>query len=193
MKAIQDERIAWQQFKAGNKEAFEWIFRRYKDVLYSYGCNNFQDTELVENAIQDLFVDLGKKRANLPEVLNLKAYLVVALKKRMLSLLKNKQREANYLTETAIPASESATHFSPESQWIENEENTFKNQKVEAAISHLSAREREIIHLRFYQDLEYEAISEIMALNGQTARNLLYRAMKKLKTNLSSQFLLDTG
>lgn len=45
----------------------------------------------------------------------------------------------------------------------------------------LSNRQREIIYLRFYQNLDYEEISEVMNINYQASRNLLSHAIKVLR------------
>ena len=50
-----------------------------------------------------------------------------------------------------------------------------------AALDELSPRQREIIYLRFYQNLSYEEIADIMDLNYQTSRNLLYKAIRSLR------------
>jgi len=53
------------------------------------------------------------------------------------------------------------------------------------ALSRLTNRQKEIIYLKYYQNLSYEEVSEIMNINYQVARNLLYQAIKSLKSMLT--------
>ena len=49
--------------------------------------------------------------------------------------------------------------------------------KIFDAFEKLSPRQKEIIYLKFYHNLSYEAVSEIMDINYQAARNLLSQAI----------------
>ena len=55
----------------------------------------------------------------------------------------------------------------------------FKTDPVK--VEQLSHRQKEIIYLKFYQNLSYDEVSSIMNINYQAARNLLYQAIKALK------------
>jgi RNA polymerase sigma-70 factor (ECF subfamily) len=61
---------------------------------------------------------------------------------------------------------------------------------VLGALERLSSRQKEIIYLKYYQNLSYEEVSEIMNINYQVARNLLYQAIKSLKTILAGSLEL---
>jgi RNA polymerase sigma factor (sigma-70 family) len=54
------------------------------------------------------------------------------------------------------------------------------------ALAQLSNRQKEIIYLKFYQELNYEEVSDIMNINYQAARNLLYQSIKSLKKLLTA-------
>ncbi|HEY1199844.1 MAG TPA: sigma-70 family RNA polymerase sigma factor, partial [Niastella sp.] len=54
------------------------------------------------------------------------------------------------------------------------------------ALGQLSNRQKEIIYLKFYQELNYDEVSEIMNINYQAARNLLYQSIKSLKKLLTT-------
>jgi RNA polymerase sigma factor (sigma-70 family) len=56
--------------------------------------------------------------------------------------------------------------------------------KIKAAVADLSRRQQEIVYLRFFQNLSYEEISDVMDINYQVARNLLYQSIKALRQTL---------
>ena len=61
-----------------------------------------------------------------------------------------------------------------------------KTARVLQALDQLSNRQKEIIYLKFYQELNYDEVSEIMNINYQAARNLLYQSIKSLKKLLTT-------
>jgi RNA polymerase sigma-70 factor (ECF subfamily) len=72
---------------------------------------------------------------------------------------------------------------------INNQADKELSQKVFAAIEELSSRQKEIIYLKFHQNLGYEEVSEIMNINYQAARNLVYQAIKVLKKIITVQII----
>jgi RNA polymerase sigma factor (sigma-70 family) len=71
-----------------------------------------------------------------------------------------------------------------EEKWIESEEESASQNKLNDALSHLSDRQREIIYMKYYQQMEYEEIGRIMGLNYQSARNLVTRALSVLRKEM---------
>ena len=183
------ENDAWRRLRNGDILALASIFDEYKDDLFSYGNHVFQKRELVENAIQDLFVELASKWSRLPEVNCLKAYLFRALRYKIQRQLlesntKNERLCRNVFDDDLIQSS-------PEDQLVNSETKRLNDQKMRYTILQLAPREREIIHLRFYQDLSFEKIADIMNLNYQTSRNLLARAIKKIRSKFGERHLVQ--
>ena len=77
-----------------------------------------------------------------------------------------------------------------ENSWIENEETELRSKELTAAISKLSSRQQEILYLKFYSEMDYDQIIEIMGLNYQSARNLVTRALEALRKSMISIFIL---
>jgi RNA polymerase sigma factor (sigma-70 family) len=67
------------------------------------------------------------------------------------------------------------------------EQNTleWKNKLVQA-LNSLSPRQREAIYLRFFDNLTYEQIAQVMSLTVPTLYDLLSKAVKKLKAFFNS-------
>jgi len=57
-------------------------------------------------------------------------------------------------------------------------------------MQYLSSRQREILHLKYEMDYDYERICEIMNINYQSARNLCNSALSKLRKSLGMIILL---
>ncbi len=64
---------------------------------------------------------------------------------------------------------------------MQNETDKQRNQQLQTAIETLSPRQREALYLRFYQNLSYEEIANIMNVEQQSAYNLIFRGVEALR------------
>lgn len=70
-------------------------------------------------------------------------------------------------------------------------EDKYQNTDLYEAVMKLDRKYRIIIVLKFYEDLTIERISEILDENISTVKTRLYKALKKLKLEISKEDLLD--
>ena len=178
-KPLSDEAL-WNQFKQGSKVAFSVLFRKYSPLLYQYGLHLVKNREeLLKDVIQDLFTELWAKKKSVGKIQYVKAYFIKSFRRNLLRELK-KQRKLLFLFDHAAIQPE-AFSLSIEDLVIAEEMSQEKRLKVQAAIENLSVSQREIIYLKFKDNLDYQEIEEITALKYQSIRNSVHRALKALK------------
>jgi RNA polymerase sigma-70 factor (ECF subfamily) len=170
----------WESFKKGDQEAFRQLFRQYYPSLFLYGQKITSDKELLEDSIQDLFAELWLSPSK-THVQSVRAYLLKALQYK---LIKNIQKRSRIQLSGEDPE-QTAFQVSPENLIIHRENQAENGERVKAAMVQLSRRQQEIVYLRFFQNLSYEEISEVMNINYQVARNLLYQSIKALRQHLA--------
>ena len=175
MNPNEDDILLWKQYQQGNEAAFGRIFIRLYPSLFQFGCKITQHTEILEDCIQELFTELWHNKSQ-SDVQSVKAYLLKSLKYKLLRVLSKKAMVSASETENIY-----GFELSHESLLIIDEENKAQKDRVLKAFGQLSSRQKEIIYLKFYQELSYEEISEVMNINYQVSRNLLYQAIKALK------------
>jgi RNA polymerase sigma-70 factor (ECF subfamily) len=182
-----DDTQLWQQLKSGDKNALEVIFRNEADALCKYGKKFTADKDLIADCLQDLFIELWRTRETIGSTDNIRKYLFVSFRRRLIKDLNNGNK-----TQTLDPEVDlkNEISFSVENSWIEQEEKTLKSQALSTAISKLSGRQQEILYLKFYSEMEYDQIIEIMDLNYQSARNLVTRALDALRKSMISFFII---
>lgn len=166
----------WKAFIEGNREALGQLFRRHYTDLFRYGNKICPDVEILEDCIQELFIEIWQSK-NPPPTISVKAYLLKAIKYKLLKALQKR-------THTRLQADmdeHMLFEISHETFIIDKQEHADKTNKVIRALDQLSARQKEIIYLKFYQNLSYEEVSDIMNINYQVARNLLSQAIKTMK------------
>jgi RNA polymerase sigma factor (sigma-70 family) len=167
--------VLWDAFRNGDRDAFAVLFRQHYETLFRFGGKFTTDTELLEDSIQELFIECWQAKSRAP-VLSVKAYLLKSLKYKLLKSFRKKGKLVPLLDN-----GEAHFEFSHEDLLIAKQENDEKKRQVLAALGRLSSRQKEIVYLKYYQNLSYEEVSEIMNINYQAARNLLYQAIKSLK------------
>lgn len=177
MKATEQDILLWESFCKGDREAFARLFRMYYGPMFLFGLKFIADRSRLEDAIHELFIELWQSRSR-ADVVSVKAYLLKSLKYKLLKWRRSNGRP--HLIEEW-----SAFEWSHENFLIEQQEDEEKKLLVLAILVQLSGRQKEIIYLKFYQNLTYAEISEIMNINYQVARNLLCQAIKAMKKLLS--------
>ncbi|MDX9883617.1 MAG: sigma-70 family RNA polymerase sigma factor [Prolixibacteraceae bacterium] len=181
--------LLWHTFLDGDDHSFALIYRQFAPDLLGYGVRFNIGDDLVEDALQEVFIDLYLKR-NLPglKIENLKAYLFKALKNNILKKIVREKKTGN----ANIDGVDECL-FEPEycfqDQLIKMEIDTSVKEKLRKAIINLSSKQKEIIYLRFEEELEYEDISSILNISVESARKQLYRALKNLRGAIGYQIL----
>ena len=166
----------WEAFLKGDQQAFGLLFKNNYAHLFQYGSKICRNMPLLEDTIQELFLEIWKSRNPVP-TLSVRAYLLKALKYK---LLKEFARNNTASLQDDL-ADDSFFDLGHEAFLIEKQEDEERSQKLMLSLQQLSHRQKEIIYLKFYQNLSYEEVSAIMNINYQAARNLLYHAIKALK------------
>ena len=118
--------------------------------------------------------------------LSVRAYLLKALKYK---LLKELSRDHSTTLQDDM-ADEGAFELGHEAFLVSRQENEDRSKRVLQSLQQLSPRQKEIIYLKFYQNLSYEEVSVIMNINYQAARNLLHHAIKALKAMMLRMVLM---
>lgn len=177
----------WQELKRGQKNALEQLFLLYYADLFRYAVKFSGDEALAEDHIQDLFLNIWKRRDYLGEVTSVKTYLWTALRRSLIHHQREKGQKAKALNKRDMY--EVGMQFSEEEIIIREEENKAKREALKNALNKLSPRQREIIYLRYYNGMTYEEINSITSLNYQTLRNHVYNAMKILESVMGNNII----
>ncbi|GAB2774411.1 sigma-70 family RNA polymerase sigma factor [Rhabdobacter roseus] len=177
-----DESYLWNLFREGDGSAFDTLIARHYRVLYHYGSKFSDDEDFVKDCIQDLCVDLWRNRSTLSATEHVKPYLLKALRRKIIS---TRQKPMYRLTERLpFDAYELEIENSALDKGIDEETTQAQLQRLNQLIESLSPRQREVVYLRYFQNLDFEEISTIMNVNTQSVRNLLYQAIKTLRQHL---------
>ena len=183
---INSDTLLWNDFIKGNEDSFRLIYNNHVRSLFKYGCNFTIDEALIKDCIHDVFIDLSKYRSRLGATNNIKLYLYKSLKRKIIRSL-SKVSILGILDPEKQPFHYS---ISVEDELIDNEFEQQRYQQLDKAMLSLSPRQKEAIYLKFVSDLSYEQLSIVMNLNYQSARNLVFRGLEKLRESYPKNLFL---
>ncbi|HOY21482.1 MAG TPA: sigma-70 family RNA polymerase sigma factor [Haliscomenobacter sp.] len=176
------ESALWEAFKKGDKDAFGCIYEQYVEALFTYGFYFAKDKALVEDAIHELFVELWRMRANLSDTTSIKYYLFRALQRKICHLM-DQETVFSKFVDTANLGSDAEASI--EESLIAQEQSEEYKQILSKGLVLLPQRQLQAVHLRFFDNLDTGEIAEIMGMNEQSVRNIISRALHKLRTSFS--------
>ncbi|GAB3918132.1 RNA polymerase sigma factor [Larkinella terrae] len=174
----------WESFRKGSPEAFEQLYRRFYAVLFRYGRTFTHDDDLVEDCIQDLFLNLHRYHYNLKPVSDGVAfYLLGSLRNTMFRQMSLLQRMRDSYPATEL---ESSLELSVEEALITRQLSEQQVQQLNRALEQLPQRQREAITLKFYSGLTFEQIAQVMGVNHQSAKNFIQKGLHTLRQHIGS-------
>ncbi|MBN9381866.1 MAG: sigma-70 family RNA polymerase sigma factor [Chitinophagaceae bacterium] len=173
------EKKIWDTFRYGDESSFRILFDEYYAPLFNYGYKFTTDNFIIEEALQDLFVKLWKNKSSIDKTGSVKNYLYKAFRRVLLRKLEYTPRLHLFAqSDENIPFNIELGH---DDVMIRGENLEETRQRLQQALAALSPRQREIIHLRYFEELDYDEIAVIMQLSVSSAYKLLYRALDSLK------------
>jgi RNA polymerase sigma-70 factor, ECF subfamily len=172
-KEEREERIR-KAIAAGDAGAFDLIWKEYGQMLFGIMLSILCSHHDAEEAFQDVFFKIAKKKDNIAEAKNMSGYIYSIARNEAMSFLA-KRRKA---PEPADPA-----EF-----WLvpAKEEKDFKDESVQIskALAELPEEQRTVIVMKIYRDMTFDDIAESMNISLNTAASRYRYGMDKLKVLL---------
>ncbi len=168
----------WSLFIQGDKHAFSEIFLASHDNLFRYGMKLTRDPELINDCIQNLFLRLWKNRNNLKPVHDLKPYLFKSLRHHIIDILELKRE--------TLPIDQDIeelfiVEYTAEDFMISRQDEKETREKIIQLLNQLTPRQRHAIYLRYFEEMEFETIAQIMDMHVQSVRNLISRGLQLMR------------
>ncbi len=169
-----DEEVLWNAVQHGDHQSFHLLYTKYSDFLFNYGRKICKDREIVKDSIQEVFKIIWEKKKSINIKSSLKYYVFTIFRRELIQKIKYQEGQ-NQQSESM------GFELSIESKIILEESQQLLRTRLEKAITNLSHRQKEILFLRYYENLSYTEISELMSLNKNSMYKLLSTAIQRLK------------
>lgn len=180
-----DQLIEYQdlvlRIKEGNRQAFNRLYQLQVKQLLRYGFSFTQDTQIIEDCLHDVFLWIWTHREQLVIERSIRSYLYKSLKTSLLHRLKRELKLDRYDNLVDTDFLDQEGDLSPELHYIFKENLVIRNQKLQHLFQSLTDKQREMIYLRYQDDLFFEEIAEHFNMSIKACYKMMGRAMSKLR------------
>ena len=169
---------ALQSLKNGDPSSLEELFHRYYGFLTRTAFYITKDKEAAEDLTQDLFVKLWERRETLPEIINLKAYLVHIVKNSALDYIERKK--------TGVSQLDQFLYFERFAEELSPEETEDLKNKISDSLSRLPPKCRLVFSLNRFEGLTNDEIAGYLEISKRTVETQISKALKIMRKELKS-------
>lgn len=166
------------ELRLGNSAAFESLYYRYKDDVFSICLNLANDQALAEDITHDAFLRMRDHIHTLRDVSVFRSWLFAIARNLTYKALRRNRPNP-------LPVEEEL--YDDYSLHVEIEREEIRT-SVLAAIRSLKLEYREVIILREFQLLSYAEIAQIAGDSESSVKSRLFKARKALATRLAPLF-----
>jgi RNA polymerase sigma-70 factor (ECF subfamily) len=164
----------------GDEQAFEVLYRHYRNRTYTLALTYMNDPALAEDVLQDFFLKIWQVRLTLEKIDRFEHYLFTALRNRLISELRKKDRQQKI-----------KSYLSRENAWQPTAEQLTESRELHSAIrealQQLPEKQQTIYRLSREEGLNHEEIAARLQLSPRTISNLLSLTLNHLRTALRAK------
>ncbi len=173
---LDDQKLMHEFTSSGSREVFSLIYQRNHEDLFRFATWLSGDAELARDITQNVFLKVFRKPQLFDPNKSLKVWLF--------SIAKNQwKNEIRY--RSIRKAEEPAESLSS----LQVEEPVFNAKKhlVQKALNHLSFDHKEVVMLKYSNNLTIAEISDYLECSEGTVKSRLFYALKKLREEIAQQ------
>jgi RNA polymerase sigma factor (sigma-70 family) len=170
------DNLLWGRFRNGEADAYTELMQLYINRMFRYGMRLSADEDLVKDCIQDVFFELWNRRERIKDTPSVNAYLFKSLRLRI-----HRERPKWNYAESLDDNYHFTVEYTIETKLIEEQSLREEHIKLENILNSLPKRQKEILYLRFYENLDQAQIAEVMGLNRQSVYNLMNHTLAVLR------------
>lgn len=177
---LSDEMLV-QRMAEGDQAAFEALIHRYHGPLLGYLERHLQHREKAEDLVQETFLRLIRQlqKAKIPEQIRPWLYKVA------LNLCRDYWKSMSYRDDQQA-STEPVERKDEGPSVIEIFERQETRKEILLSLDELGEVQKEIVILRFYQELKLQEIADIIDMPLSTVKTNLYQGLKKLRSRLAA-------
>lgn len=154
-------------YQQGDDQAFATLYRRHSAKLYGYIRKSLRDEVFADDVFQSTFMKLHSARAHYDPSFPFLPWLFTVCKSSMVDAIRKRNQIHEDLNELAVEQAAAPT------------------QDEKATLPELSAlpeAQKKAIELRYGENLSFEEIARKLDTSPTNVRQLVSRALKRLKT-----------
>jgi len=167
--------LIMEQMAAEARAAWRDLYRDHRREVFSVCYSLLGNVSDADNAVQDTFVKVARHLRSLGDVRNARQWLIRIAVRTCLDMRKSFWRRL-FHSKTDVPEQGPESPL-PDQELLQNEE----HERLRKLLQLLPEKQRVAVTLRYYHDLDTEAIAGVMRITTGSVKQHLHRAMERLK------------
>ena len=169
---------------AGDERAFTQLVHQYSGPVFRFLQRMLNSKADAEDLTQEAFCEIYKHRGTLRVDVEIAPYLFTIAKRKAISFLR--WRKVRSILSPLREVHEQTLAGRGEHARERLQQNR-REALVEAALARLKPEKRAVLILRFFEEMNYNEIAEIMSRPVATVRSLAFRAERELRRRLQQE------
>lgn len=189
-----DEAFLIESLSSGNREAFEYVFKKYYQRLVSFAGRYIQNEDIVEDIVQDCYAVLWEKCSTVASIsISVSAFLFAMVRNSCLNYLRHEQVIQKYEVEyLAYSQGEERLYHADFGLEIEHkllyEE---LQEKIAQVVESLPERCREVFIMSRFEGLKNREIAQKLNISTTAVEKHISKAMLRFSERFRDEYSFD--
>ena len=194
MELYSDEKCLIKSLSDGNRDAFEYVFKKYYQRLVGFARRYIQDEDIIEDIVQDCYAVLWEKSSLAASIsVSVSAFLFAMVRNGCLNHLRHEQVVQKYEIEyLAYVQGEERLYHADFGLEIEHkllyEE---LQEKIAQVVESLPERCRAVFIMSRFEGLKNREIAEKLNISTTAVEKHISRAMHKFSERFKDEYSFD--
>ncbi|WP_179334108.1 RNA polymerase sigma factor [Winogradskyella costae] len=177
-----EDLFLFEQIQEGNTKALDVFFKKYYDKLCRFGVLFESNIHIIEEKVDDVFIQLWSNRDQLNKIKNPKSYIYAILKNDLLRIKNNYQTSP---LQNDDQLNSNSLYPSIEDEIIANEQKEIDKNVIKNVLESIPKRTRQIFEMSRIDGFKYKEISELLGISPKTVENHIGLALRHISSNIS--------
>lgn len=183
-----EETALVRQAQGGDRAAFDSLVRQYDQGVLRMVLRVAASADEASDLFQEVFLKVYRSLSHFRFESRFSTWLYRVVTNVCLDHLRRKQTRREVQSPTVEEGQPEYFHTLADDRPSLDPERALRAQEIRGRLQHamvrLSPRERMVFELRHYEGLKLKVIGEMCGTSEETAKNCLFRATQKLRTEL---------
>jgi len=173
----------------GDVSAFQTLVEKYKRKVYYLAYDMVGDHQEAEDVSQEVFIKVYRALKGFRRDAKMSSWIYQITVNSAIDLLRRRKAKPSVNLEDfdhigfqENPAGTGSAVMDPEASAVAS---LFQS-RIQQALGRITARERVVFVMRHYNDFQIDEIADVLEVSAGTVKSLLFRALQKLRRELSS-------
>jgi len=174
---------------SGDIYAFQEIVERYKKKVYYIAFDIVGDFHEAEDISQEVFMKMYRALNRFRKDAKMSSWLYQITVNTAIDSLRRRKAKPRFNVEDIELVGVRDQAFqsaSPEADPERRAVTTLMQEHIDLALQKITPQERTVFVMRHYNEFKIREIAEVLEVSSGTVKSLLFRALKKMRKELSS-------